>query len=175
MVVIPSIVQNQKTKNANNQTLKKIVKYFPFIFVCYISRKGSLLACGILFIAGAILFLFCRYAESVEMLLIGRLLVGLASGLTTSTAPMYLAEVAPLNLRGPLAVFCSMGVTTGVVFGQVASLQEIFGTIEQWHIALCGFAVLVIICLLPYPWFPESPKYLYIVRKDVNKARDGKF
>lgn len=112
-------------------------------------------------------------ASSVEMLLVGRLLVGLASGLTTSTAPMYLAEVAPINLRGPLAVLCSMGVTGGVVFGQIFSLQEVFGTEEHWHYAFSCFAVLVIICMIPYPSFRESPKYLYIVAGKREQARKG--
>lgn len=73
-------------------------------------RKGSLLICGILFTIGAILFYTCRAAKSVELLLLGRLIVGLASGLTTSTVPMYLAELAPLELRGTLAVLASMGL-----------------------------------------------------------------
>lgn len=107
------------------------------------------------------------------MLLIARLLVGLASGLTTSTVPMYLAELAPLNRRGTLGVLCSMGVTGGVVVGQIGSLQEVFGTEQMWHVAFSCYAILVGICLLPYPWFPESPKYLYIVERDVAKARKG--
>lgn len=110
-------------------------------------------------------------AGSVEMLLIGRLLVGLASGLTTSTVPMYLAELAPLAFRGTLGVLCSMGVTGGVVVGQIGSLQEVFGTADQWHIAFAVFGVLVAICLLPYPWFPESPKFLYIVAKNADRAK----
>lgn len=112
-------------------------------------------------------------AGSVEMLLIGRLLVGLASGLTTSTVPMYLAELAPLSLRGTLGVFCSMGITGGVVVGQIGSLQEVFGTTELWHVSFSVFAVLVIICLLPYPWYPESPKFLYIVARNPERAREG--
>lgn len=118
-------------------------------------------------------FFFCRMAASVEMLLIGRLLVGLASGLTTSTVPMYLSELAPLRLRGTLGVLCSMGVTGGVVVGQIGSLQEVFGTAERWHVAFSVFVLLVLVCLLPYPWFPESPKFLYIIAKNPDRARKG--
>lgn len=50
-------------------------------------------------------------ANSVELLIIARLIVGLASGLTTSTLPMYMAELSPLQLRGTLGVLCSMGIT----------------------------------------------------------------
>lgn len=72
-------------------------------------RKLSLLNCGILFVLGAILFYLCRLCESVEILVAARLVVGLAAGLSTSILPMYLAEVAPLELRGTLAVLAATG------------------------------------------------------------------
>lgn len=134
-------------------------------------RKGALLTCYGLFIAGAVFFYFCRAAGSVEMLLIGRLLAGFASGLTTTVLPMYMTELAPLSLRGTLGVLCSMGVTGGVVVGQVGSLQEVFGTDERWHIAFSVYGLLVLVCALPAPWFPESPKFLYIVAQNANEAK----
>lgn len=66
--------------------------------------------CGVLFVIGAVFLFSCRELSSVEVLLLGRLTVGLASGLTTSVLPMYLAEIAPLELRGTLAVLASMGL-----------------------------------------------------------------
>lgn len=66
------------------------------------------------------------------------------------------------------------GVTAGVVVAQVVSLQELLGTEELWHYALSFYIVLVIICFIPYAWFPESPKYLYIVAGKRDDARDGK-
>lgn len=117
------------------------------------------------------MFFFCRMANSVEMLILGRLLVGLASGLTTATLPMYLTEIAPLAIRGTLGVFCAVGVTGGVVVGQVFSLRDIFGTADLWHYAFSFYIVLIIICYLPSYTFPESPKYLYIVKGDREGAR----
>lgn len=123
-------------------------------------RKGSYLTCAILFIIGSLAFQFCRVFSSVELLVFGRLVVGLASGITTSCLPMYLSEIAPLQLRGTLGVFCSMGITGGVVVGQIVSLQEVFGTPELWHFSLSFQLVFLIFCTLPYRLFPESPKYL---------------
>ncbi|GAB0088520.1 solute carrier family 2, facilitated glucose transporter member 1 [Sergentomyia squamirostris] len=137
-----------------------------------LGRKKSLLVCGVLFVIAAMFFIFCRMANSVEMLIIGRLIIGFASGLTTATLPMYLLELAPLSLRGFLGVFCSIGVTGGVVVGQVFSLQEIFGTEDLWHWALSFYVTLVVVCYLAAPWWPESPKYLYLTanRKDEAKT-----
>lgn len=45
-----------------------------------VGRKGALIASGLLEIAAALLFATCMAANSVEMLVAGRLLIGLASG-----------------------------------------------------------------------------------------------
>lgn len=79
---------------------------------------------------------------------------------------MYLSEIAPLQLRGTLGVFCSMGITGGVVIGQIVSLQEVFGTPDSWHVSLSFQLVFLILCTLPYRLFPESPKYLCAVLSD---------
>ncbi|XP_053666520.1 solute carrier family 2, facilitated glucose transporter member 3-like [Anopheles marshallii] len=129
-------------------------------------RKRSFLCCAVLLTAGALCFLFCRAASSVELLLLGRLLVGLASGLTTGVIPMYLAEVSPIKLRGAMGVLCPLGLTTGVVIGQVTSLEQVLGTEEHWHYALGCYAVLNLFCYACYFWVPESPKYLYSVKGD---------
>jgi SP family facilitated glucose transporter-like MFS transporter 3 len=50
------------------------------------------------------------------------------SGLITSVMPMYLTELAPRPLRGPMGVLCPLGVTFGVLVGQVLSLSQILGT-----------------------------------------------
>lgn len=64
-------------------------------------------------------------------------------------------------------------MTGGVVVAQVASLQELFGTEAHWHIALSAYLILVLICYIPYPWFPESPTYLYIVVENKQRAKQG--
>uniref|UniRef100_A0A182QGP1 Major facilitator superfamily (MFS) profile domain-containing protein n=1 Tax=Anopheles farauti TaxID=69004 RepID=A0A182QGP1_9DIPT len=129
-------------------------------------RKKSFLFCALLLTSGALCFLSCRAAASVELLLLGRLLVGLASGLTTGVIPMYLAEVSPVKLRGAMGVLCPLGLTTGVVIAQVASLEQVLGTADHWHYALSCFAVLNLFCYVFYFWIPESPKYLYSVKGD---------
>lgn len=45
-----------------------------------VGRKGGLVASGLLAIAAALLFATCLAANSVEMLIAGRLLIGLSSG-----------------------------------------------------------------------------------------------
>ncbi|XP_035792659.1 solute carrier family 2, facilitated glucose transporter member 3-like isoform X1 [Anopheles albimanus] len=135
-----------------------------------LGRKRSFLLCGFLLVAGGLCFQFTKAIGSVELLMIGRIVVGLAAGLTTSTVPMYLTELAPLGLRGALGVLCSMGVTGGVVVGQVMSLEEVFGTEAHWQFALSFYVLLVVAFFVPYHWLPESPKYLFVIRRKQDEA-----
>lgn len=86
-------------------------------------RKGSLLICGIMFAIGAVLLYFCRSLQSVEMLFIARLIVGLSSGITTAVLAMYLAEIAPSELRGTLATFSGMGMLNKLILFVVFFLK----------------------------------------------------
>lgn len=123
--------------------------------------------------SAAVAFGTCRVARSIELLILGRILAGLASGLTTTIVPMYLFELAPLSLSGTMGVLCSMGVTGGVVVGQVFSLGEFFGNQEHWHLALSFYVVLVIGAFLTYFWWPESPKFLYVIAGQKEEAQSG--
>lgn len=129
----------------------------------------------IFFLLGAVFFVLCRFANSFEVLLMGRLLVGVASGLTTSVVPMYLAELAPLQLRGSVATLVGMSIVFGVFIGQIFSLPQTLGSAGLWEFSFAFHSVFTIIGLAVYPWFPESPAYLFIVANDVDRAINGKF
>ncbi|XP_017017068.1 solute carrier family 2, facilitated glucose transporter member 1 isoform X1 [Drosophila kikkawai] len=133
-------------------------------------RRGCFQICGILLALGAICFYTCRLG-SVELLLLGRLLVGLAGGLLTAFMPMWHSEIAALSQRSTLAPLCPMGLTLGVVVAQICSLRSLLGGPELWHIGLSFYGLLVIACYAPLRWYHESPKWLYIVKGRKEEAR----
>ncbi|CAK1545101.1 unnamed protein product [Leptosia nina] len=135
-----------------------------------LGRKKATIVTSILSIAGAVMFVSCRAANSVEMLILGRLLVGLSGGLTTSIVPMYLTELAPPNLTGAMGVACPMGVNVGVLVGQVMGLKFLLGGIDDWPYLLSVYVLLVIICLPVLFILPESPKYLFVVKKNESES-----
>ncbi|KAJ9583498.1 hypothetical protein L9F63_022161, partial [Diploptera punctata] len=133
-------------------------------------RKGAVVINNILGVLAAIFFVCSRHADSVEMLLLARLIVGLSSGLVTSTIPMYLTEIAPLSIRGAMGVLCPLGLTFGVLVAQILGLKEVLGQDYLWHYLLGLYAIPILLSALALPFLPESPKYLYIVRGQEEKG-----
>lgn len=54
-------------------------------------------------IIGALLEGFSKMSNSYEMLIAGRLFIGINCGLDGGLAPMYLSEISPIHLRGAVS------------------------------------------------------------------------
>ena len=66
-------------------------------------RRWIVMCANIFYIFGSILCSFYRY--SLAFVLIGRIFIGLAIGVTSMNVPIYLTEICPLSLRGRLVAF----------------------------------------------------------------------
>ena len=96
-------------------------------------------------------------------------------GLNTSLVPMYISEIAPLNLRGGLGTVNQLAVTVGLLLSQVLGIEQILGTNDGWPVLL-GLAICpAILQLLLLPICPESPRYLLITKQWEEEARKGKY
>ncbi|XP_043261919.1 glucose transporter type 1 isoform X5 [Colletes gigas] len=134
-------------------------------------RKGGLLLNNVLGIVGACLMGCTKIAHSYEMLFFGRFIIGVNCGLNTSLVPMYISEIAPLNLRGGLGTVNQLAVTVGLLVSQVLGIEQILGTNEGWPVLL-GLAICpAILQLLLLPVCPESPRYLLITKQWEEEAR----
>ncbi|XP_052545429.1 solute carrier family 2, facilitated glucose transporter member 11-like isoform X4 [Tympanuchus pallidicinctus] len=101
-----------------------------------------------------------------ELLIVGRFLIGINSGVGLCVQPLYLGEVAPKHLRGGMAMGSSIFLTGGILSGQIIGLREILGAEAYWPLLLSSSCVPAFAQLLFLPWFPESPRYLLIDRGD---------
>lgn len=128
--------------------------------------KGCLIISSIILMICGLLFTWCRAAKSLEMLMSARFFGGIASALIFTAQPMYLLELAPLSLSGSVGVFTCIGVTGGILLAQIVSMPQLLGNEENWPYALSFYALLVLVCLLPMLYFPESPRWLYLVKGD---------
>lgn len=133
-------------------------------------RKGSIIITDVLGLAGGVCFVLSRQVSSVELLLIGRFVVGLAAGLTTTVVPMYLTELAPLKIRGATGVMCQLGITIGVLLGQIVGLEHALGKESTWHYLLAFYTLLILLTATTLPILPESPKYLSAIKHQEERA-----
>ncbi|XP_056293180.1 solute carrier family 2, facilitated glucose transporter member 1-like isoform X1 [Pseudoliparis swirei] len=141
------------------------------LFVNRFGRRNSMLMANVLAFVAAILMGFSKMASSWEMLIAGRFVVGLYSGLTTGFVPMYVGEVSPTALRGALGTFHQLGIVVGILIAQIFGMEAIMGNDDLWPLLL-GFTFLpaVFQCIL-LPLCPKSPRFLLINMNEESKAK----
>ncbi|KAJ4964009.1 hypothetical protein NE237_023948 [Protea cynaroides] len=117
----------------------------------YIGRKGSLMIASIPNIIG---WLAISFAHDSSFLYMGRLLEGFGVGVISYTVPVYIAEIAPQNLRGSLGSVNQLSVTVGIM------LAYLLGIFVNWRV-LAILGILPCTILIPALFFiPESPRWL---------------
>ncbi|KAL1537463.1 Transcription factor stp1 [Salvia divinorum] len=133
-----------------------------------LGRKLSMLLGGVLFCAGA---LINGFANSVWMLILGRLLLGAGIGFANQSVPLYLSEMAPYKYRGALNIGFQLSITMGILAANV--LNYGFAKIKGgwgWRLSLGGAMVPALIITVGSLVLPETPNSL-IERGKQEKAR----
>ncbi|XP_044022465.1 solute carrier family 2, facilitated glucose transporter member 1 [Siniperca chuatsi] len=141
------------------------------LFVNRFGRRNSMLMVNVLAFIAAILMGFSKMASSWEMLIVGRFVVGLYSGLSTGFVPMYVGEVSPTSLRGALGTLHQLGIVVGILIAQVFGMDSIMGTDDLWPLLLGFIFVPALIQCILLPLCPESPRFLLINKNEENKAK----
>lgn len=59
-------------------------------------------------------------AKSFEMVIIGRLIIGVFCGMCTGLTPMYVGEITPTAIRGAFGTLHQLGVVIGILVAQVS-------------------------------------------------------
>lgn len=98
------------------------------------------------------------FATSVEALLTFRVLLGLAVGIASYTAPLYLSEMATENVRGKMISLYQLMITFGIV---VAFLSDTaFSYSGNWRAMLGVLAILAVVLFVMVIFLPNSPRWL---------------
>ncbi|KAJ4956669.1 hypothetical protein NE237_013452 [Protea cynaroides] len=121
------------------------------IIADYIGRKGAMRIAAISCIAGWFVIYFAEGALALD---IGRLLTGYGMGVISYVVPIFIAEIAPKNLRGGLTTANQLMICCGV------AVSFIIGTVLTWRaLALTGL-IPCLVLLLGLFFIPESPRWL---------------
>uniref|UniRef100_A0A8C7G625 Solute carrier family 2 member 9 n=1 Tax=Oncorhynchus kisutch TaxID=8019 RepID=A0A8C7G625_ONCKI len=131
-----------------------------------IGRKGTLLLNNGFAVIAALLLALGEKARSFEMLIIGRFVMGVDSGIALSALPMYLGEISPRHMRGSIGQFNSILICLGVFTGQVLGLPELLGQESRWNFLFAFLALPALLQLCVLPFLPESPRFLLMERRD---------
>ncbi|XP_022623861.1 solute carrier family 2, facilitated glucose transporter member 8 [Seriola dumerili] len=116
-----------------------------------IGRKLSLMFCSLPFVFG---FTVIIAAQNVWMLYLGRVLTGLASGVTSLVVPLYISEMAHERVRGTLGSCVQLMVVLGIMGVYLA------GLFLDWRwLAICSSIppTLLMVCMC---FMPETPRFL---------------
>ncbi|RCL01746.1 MAG: galactose:H+ symporter [Candidatus Tokpelaia sp. JSC085] len=121
----------------------------------YIGRKYSLLVASVLFIIGS---LFCALTPNVEILVSARVLLGIAIGVASYAAPLYLSEIAPEKVRGRMISLYQLLITVGLFTAFVSDTFLSYYGAWRW---MLGIVIIPSVFLfLGVLVLPRSPRWL---------------
>eukprot|EP00096_Caligus_rogercresseyi_P015440 TRINITY_DN7878_c0_g1_i1.p1 TRINITY_DN7878_c0_g1~~TRINITY_DN7878_c0_g1_i1.p1 ORF type:complete len:482 (+),score=118.63 TRINITY_DN7878_c0_g1_i1:104-1549(+) len=135
-----------------------------------VGRKGGLLWNNVLAILGAIFLFFSQMSGSYILLIIGRFIIGINSGINAGLSPMYLSEISPTNMRGAVGTVYQLIITMSILLAQILGMSSILGNDGGWPYLLGLTAIPAFIQLATLPLCPESPKFLLLDMDDEHKA-----
>jgi len=121
----------------------------------YYGRRNILLLAAYIFIIGSIC---SALSLTTSWLLIGRLIIGVAIGMSSLIAPLYLSEIAPAQHRGKFVLFNIIAISVGMALAYLVSFflnsegaWRAMLVLSIFPAILLGFGILVL---------PESPQWL---------------
>lgn len=129
-------------------------------------RRSVLIQVAILFIIGAI---GTALAPTTTWLAIGRVVVGIAIGVASFTAPLYISEVSPPQVRGKLVSLNQLMITIGIVVSYLADYGLSGARAWRWMFGVAAIPALILLVGLIF--VPESPRWL-ITRGLTERARE---
>ena len=97
-------------------------------------RKKVIIVTALLFAVGA---MGASLAPSVAIIVLFRLIIGVAIGVASYAAPLYISEISPPQVRGALVSLNQLMITCGIVVSYLVDYAISFGANEwRWMFGL---------------------------------------
>src|SRR6202012_5503997 len=124
-------------------------------------RRLMILLSALVFTIGA---LASAAAPGLGVLVVARVVIGVAIGLASAASPVYISEVAPPESRGRLVSFFQLAVTIGILVAYLVGLA--FNGIEGWRWMLGLGCVPALALAFGMARMPQSPRWLVMSGDD---------
>ena len=131
-------------------------------------RRSLILTAGIIFIIGAVV---SAISPDTLILVVSRVVIGVAIGVASAVAPVYISEIAPPDIRGRLVTFFQLAVTVGILVAYLVGLAFADAN-EGWRWMLGLGAVPAIALVIGIVRLPASPRWLLMVGRE-DEAREA--
>lgn len=130
-------------------------------------RKKVLLGAAVLFLLSS---LGAAIPRSLNEFVAARVIGGLAIGMESMLAPLYLAEISPARLRGRLVSLHQLAIVAGILVAYFVSwaLTSLGDTAWRWMFASAVLPSFLFV--LAFITAPESPRWL-VKQERSNEAR----
>ncbi len=121
-------------------------------------RKKTILAAAIIFVLGAA---WSGWAPTPTLLIISRLFIGLAIGISSFSVPLYIAEISPSHIRGRLVSLFQLLITIGILVSYLSDLAFANNNnVESWRPMFYAGVIPGFILLVGMFFLPETPRWL---------------
>jgi sugar porter (SP) family MFS transporter len=118
-------------------------------------RKRTLILAALIFGVGA---LVASFSPNLAVLVVARVLLGLAIGIASMIVPVYIAEIAPPRVRGALVSLQQFMITVGIMVSYLVSYAFSGSGAWRWMLGVGMIpAAILFVGMLP---LPESPRWL---------------
>ncbi|MGL4990510.1 MAG: sugar porter family MFS transporter [Sarcina sp.] len=134
-------------------------------------RKVLLFIASILFVIGS---LISAFAPDFTIIVIARIILGLAVGSASALTPAYLAELAPKERRGSLETLFQLMITAGILLAYMANIGFLNHNLAgwaDWRWMLATALIPALALFIGSLVLPESPRYLIRVGKKDQSHR----
>jgi len=121
-------------------------------------RKNTLMAVGVLFFVSSV---WSALAPDVYQLMIARFIGGIAVGVSTVAAPLYISEIAPPKSRGWMTGMFQFNIVFGILIAFASNwLVKQVVTADSWRWMLGVMAAPSLLYMVMAVGLPESPRWL---------------
>lgn len=134
----------------------------------HFGRRYSFTVSQFVFISGIAVLCF---AQTYMQLILSRVFLGVALGISLALGPLYISEISPASHRGRLTTMAEIAINVGILIGFI--VNWLFADLPRgvnWRVMIaCGGILPFVLIILSLTILPESPRWL-IAKGQVAQA-----